>query len=181
MKVLVTHSFKYEFDGNGKPIGDPGMTPEGMKAIADLAPVIFGLFPNGKPDHVVSATGRRHTDIADALELEVNRHTVALGGPDSLVTIDGKKKIVLASGRVVPHGEDVYSSGVTPEGVEGEIRKAPDNTFFCIGRPTLLFGLKLPKDQAKSGAVYEIKEEGSKTSLVLIEDGVNLNDGGERV
>ncbi|MDD5290844.1 MAG: hypothetical protein PHZ04_01890 [Patescibacteria group bacterium] len=180
MKVFVTHSFKEEFDTDGKPIGDPGMTPKGCIAIKGLNDFISCLF-NGKPDHVVSATGRRHTDIPDTLGLEVNRYTVALGGPDSLVTINGEKKITLASGRVVPYGEDVYSSGVTPEGVENEIRRAPDNTLFCVGRPTILFGFGLTKDQAKSGAVYEIKEEGGEISLVLIKDGVNLNDDGERV
>ncbi|MDD5071705.1 MAG: hypothetical protein PHQ42_03145 [Patescibacteria group bacterium] len=181
MKVFCTHSFKYELDENGVAIGDPGMTPEGFAAIRALNPKISSLFHGGKPAHVVSATGKRHTDIPDALELNVDRHTAALGGPDSLVTIAGEKKIVLASGRVVKYGEDAYSSGVTPEGVMNEIRKAPDDTLFCVGRPTILFGFGLSKEQAKSGALFEIKEdEGGEITLVLIADGVDLADGGER-
>lgn len=198
MKVILTHSFKYEFDDFGKPIGDPGMTPEGLEVIRGLAPFVSGLFPNSAPSFVASGSGLRHIQIAECLSLPVNLATPLLGGPESLVTVleefqvprgDGtsikgnvtgpdnpkKKKIVLASGRMVDYGE--FRTGVIPETAMNILRELPDNSLVCTGRPVILFGFGMPKDECKSGAVYEVICGETDVSLNLLKDGVVLGDG----
>lgn len=177
MKIILTHSFKYELDADGRPIGDPGMTPEGIEAIQGLALYISSLFPDGVPEYVISGSGLRHLQIAETLGFPVNLVTPLLGGPESLVSIGGVKKIVLASGRTVKYDGE-YQTGVTPENVMEVLRKAPDNTFFGVGRPTILFGdFSLTKEQCKSGAVYSVEETSGKMELILLRDGVILGDG----
>ena len=138
----VTHGDKFSGRAN------PGMTNEGFCQIQNL----FKHFVIANPGEIVCGTGKRHKDIAVALDIEPSRYTPVLGTPDSLEIVNGKKMIVLADGTAIE--PEKYTAVVDMEDAAKKlIASLPTNSIICVGRPAIMM---LGHADAKSVAVYGI-------------------------
>ena len=137
----VTHGEKFPEKPN------PGMTEKGFGQVRALAKFL----PRSMTE-VVCATGRRHINVVEALNLMPTRVTAVLGGPDSLEVIGKMKSIVLADGALVDPELYTTLEDMAPA-AKALIASLPDNSVLCVGRPTLIM---IGHKDAKSGAVYRI-------------------------
>jgi len=138
---IVTHGKKLS------NIPDPGMTPEGFIEVNALK----NLVPKN-PSIVLSGTGKRHIDVALALELEPTRYSSTIGDGNSLEVIDEKKVILLTSGIAVD--PDKYTSlDDNSSAAKTLVASLPDNFVVCAGRPSMIM---LGFADAKSAAVYKV-------------------------
>ena len=160
---IVTHGDKFE-------TADPGMTPKGKATITTFRPLI----PTN-PEAVVCGTGRRHLDVAEALELEPTRFTAVFGESTSLNTDkDGKKVIVLPCGKTIAHDPDVSTTVTDMAHATLATLLTLDQAVICAGRPMMIaldsVGVA---NSMKSASVYHVQHDGGKiTSIIAIaEDG----------
>lgn len=152
--IVVTHGDKYSCP-------NPGMTPEGFAQVAALR----NLLPLSPPA-VVCGTGKRHLDVAKALALTPTRYTAAVGGPDSLEIIAGKKFVLLADGTLVPHDGTYTTLADETQAIRQVIADLPDNAIVCAGRPSMIM---LGNKEAKSAAVHAVYvEDGQITGFRVL-------------
>lgn len=124
------------------------MTPKGFEQVATLRP----LLPDNPPA-VICGTGRRHIDVAGALGLEPTRYTAAVGDPDSLEVVNGRKVVILAAGAVVQYDRYTTLADVAIA-CKKVIANLPDKAVVCAGRQALIM---LGYTEAKSAAVYKVE------------------------
>ena len=123
------------------------MTEKGFDQVRALA-----KFLPGRVREVICATGRRHINVAEALNLRPTRFTAVLGGPDSLEVFGQAKMIVLADGMALNPKLYTTLEDMAPA-AKALIASLPDSSVLCVGRPTLIM---IGHKDAKSGAVYRI-------------------------
>lgn len=147
---VVTHGEKE--DGS-----NPSMTKVGFEQVAalrSLLPKTVAL--------VVCGTGRRHMDVARALELAPDRYTALVGAPDSL---NSERNIVLADGTVIDFNKYTTISD-NRNAMPALISGLPDGAVICAGRPCVK---GLGKKDAKSGAVYRVDVDENDTIVEIVE------------
>ncbi len=150
---VVTHGRKH---GGA----NPGMTEKGFEEVSSLR----NLLPLPIAC-VVSGTGQRHLDVAEALGLTPNRYTAIVGGPESGEAIDSDvvNWVRLSDAKLVPGKLVPYEQYTTLEdsalAAQALVVSLPHNSVVCAGRPSMImFGLV----DAKSAAVYRILVQDGK-------------------
>jgi hypothetical protein len=142
---VVTHGEK--FSGP-----NPGLTPKGIAEIAALR----SSLPNN-PTVIVCGVGRRHLDVAKALDLVPTRYTNIAGDPDSgKKGPDGKMQVVLADGTQVPSNIAYTSIEDNTPAAQALVKSLPDGAVICAGRP---FMIMLGNKDAQSAQVYKMTIE----------------------
>jgi hypothetical protein len=149
---VVTHGDKF-------PGPNPGHTPTGNQEVAALRP----LLPE-TPPAVVCGTGRRHSDVAEALGLEPTRFTCLAGDPDSLEIIEGVKMAILADGHTFPLERHTSLADMSPV-ARSTVVELPDQSVICGGRPAMIM---LGYAAARSAAVYRVSVDGGE--IVAIDE-----------
>ncbi len=149
---VVTH-------GKKEKGANPAMTSEGMQEVS----VLRSRIPVN-PSIVVRGAGRRHQNVAEALNLAPVRITGAFGSGDSLEMVDGEKMIVLTDGSYIESSQYTTLADIAPA-TEATAISLPDNAVVCAGRPSMIM---LGVEDAKSAAVYCVKVEDNR--IVDIEE-----------
>ena len=142
---VITHPDK----GTG---ANPRLTEAGMIQARSLYPKLPKDISG-----VIIGCGWRHFDTATALGLNFSVVSPIVGLPDSLERKNGDRVVVLASGHEIPEA-NYRTMDLTPSTV-AFVLDIPDRTLLISGRP---FMICLGKDDAKSGAIYEITIDGSE-------------------
>ncbi len=142
---VVTHGKK--FSG-----ANPGMTEEGFAQVSNLRSLLPAIVTD-----VVCGTGKRHLDVAKALNLEPTRYTSAVGGPDSGEASSGKGPVdvvILPDGTAVPYAcyTTLIDGAVAMQTLIGSL---PDNSVVCAGRPSMIM-LGMEESVSKGAAVYNV-------------------------
>lgn len=149
---FVTHGDKY-------PGANPGMTETGFEQIKALRQ----FFPS-QPTHVVCGTGRRHLDVALALNLTPNRYSSIFGDGDSMEKVEGINMVILPDGTKLPMEAHTTLDDLSLA-MKYVMSQLPDNTVVCAGRGLMIM---IGADGALSAAVYLV--EVTRSSIISIKE-----------
>ena len=143
--------------------GDKITGPNPPMNAADFSSVerLKKLIPSN-PELVACGTGRRHEDIRLGLGLETAKTvwTELVGGPESLIMLDGHRHILLADGRIIPMSSYMSPAYYAAPSLLGLLNEFPDNTVICSGCSVMA---ALGKKDAEPLAVYCVTFEGVAT------------------
>lgn len=140
---------------------NPGMTEKGFEQIKALR----HLIPKN-PSLVICGTGRRHLDVAKALNLNPDRYTSWAGDPDSMeIIIGGTKIIILADGALLEPNKYTSLIDNAPT-AKIQVAGLPDKSVVCSGRPLMIM---LGRIDARSAAVYKVTcKDGCITEILEV-------------
>ncbi|MDP2684227.1 MAG: hypothetical protein Q8P20_04165 [bacterium] len=153
---IFTRSYVYSSDVDVEP--DPPMTSLGLGKIRSLKSFLPPLPPNQK-FKVICGVGRRHKEIAKALNLEVTNYNPTLGIADYPTKINGKDVVVMADGTQISSGQ--YSQVDQNQAAIALINAIDTDTIICCG---CSFLNNLGVIDGKYGSLYEIT--GSKIRML---------------
>ncbi len=153
---IVTHGKR----GRGL---NPDMTTEGVSQIRTLRSKL-----PASPSFVLCGTARRMLQVAEALKLEPNAYSAAVGGPEALDVIDDVEYLILADGTRILYSMDHSERHGAPS-MRAIIDELPHDAVICSGRASIIM-LGVPLQEALSGMVYAVThEDGQITDMRVVD------------